>query len=126
MAFTPIICVDFDGVIHSYSSGWHGVDVISDEPVPGAFEWLIDLLENASDGQPVPVVYSSRSKEVGGVRAMKEWFFAYGFPLDLLSRLEFPTQKPSAFLTIDDRAICFDGTFPSAKDMLGFKPWNKS
>ena len=40
----PIICVDFDGVIHSYTSGWKGIDVIPDDPVPGAIEWLEEYL----------------------------------------------------------------------------------
>lgn len=39
--------------------------------------------------------------------------------------LKFPTKKPAAFLTIDDRAFCFKGEFPVAKDLLKFKPWNK-
>jgi len=33
--------------------------------------------------------------------------------------------KPAAFLTIDDRAVCFDGTFPTTEQMLNFKPWYK-
>lgn len=31
------ICVDFDGVIHSYDSGWTGATDIRDEPIPEAF-----------------------------------------------------------------------------------------
>lgn len=131
----PIICVDFDGVIHSYSSGWQGVDVISDDPVPGAIEWLQEHLPvpDALGGHcvdhrgPVVQIYSSRSKERSGVKAMKAWLVKHGLPREYISDgiLEFPTQKPAAFLTIDDRAICFTGKFPSAQEIMSFKPWNK-
>jgi len=121
--FRPTICVDFDGVIHAYTSGWQGVDVIADEPVNGAFDWLIEMLE--TDDGPEPVIYSSRSKEEAGIKAMKEWFAIHGFPHDMLGKLKFPTQKPAAYLTIDDRAMCFEGTFPTVDEITKFKPWNK-
>lgn len=43
----------------------------------------------------------------------------------LLQRIKFPTKKPAAFLTIDDRAVCFKGVFPKPESLLDFKPWNK-
>ena len=36
----PILCLDFDGVIHSYESGWKGAAAIPDDPVPGAAEFI--------------------------------------------------------------------------------------
>ena len=59
---------------------------------------------------------------------MKKWLIKHGLhPAYINDKiLEFPTKKPAAFLTIDDRAICFDGTFPSKDEMLNFKPWNKN
>ena len=44
-----------------------------------------------------------------------------------MGNIRFPTQKPAAFLTIDDRAVCFEGDW-SALDpamLAAFKPWNK-
>lgn len=32
------VVFDFDGVIHSYTSGWKGATVIPDPPVPGIKE----------------------------------------------------------------------------------------
>jgi hypothetical protein len=36
----PILCLDFDGVIHSYTRGWSGANVVSDAPVKGAFDFI--------------------------------------------------------------------------------------
>ncbi len=132
------VCVDFDGVLHSYKSGWKGADVIPDPPVEGAMPWLIEL---SSDGRFEACIYSSRSKEPGGIEAMREWlrhhfkqFFlaagvgrydANGWADRHLRRLRFPTQKPAATMTIDDRAFCFEGSFPTLEWIAGFRPWNK-
>lgn len=113
-----ILCVDFDGVLHSYTSGWKGADVVSDPPVPGAIEWLARAAERFN-----VCIYSSRSKEPGGITAMQTWLIAHG--CEFLDLLTFPTEKPAAFLTIDDRAICFDGTFPELEVIDAFVPWNK-
>ena len=116
-----ILCVDFDGVIHGYTSGWKGPDVIPDPPVPGAINWLDEMLHLGWDVQ----IYSSRSRQGGGIAAMKSWLIAHaerGFDPE---RLGWPTQKPAAYLTIDDRAICFQGSFPSTEELEAFTPWNK-
>lgn len=115
----PILLVDFDGVIHSYTSGWQGAAVISDSPVPGV-DVFLELALRKFDVQ----VYSSRSKEAGGVSAMKMWL-AEHVGIDITGQLSFPTEKPAAFLTIDDRCIQFDGTWPDVETLLSFKPWNK-
>jgi hypothetical protein len=128
----PIICVDFDGVIHSYKSGWQGACVISDPINPGFFEWLDEAAQHFEI-----VVYSSRSKEPGACDAMavwlaeqrKIWRDAGGIsPITDGSAVtvSFAHEKPAAFLTIDDRAICFDGTWPSVGTMRDFKPWYRS
>ncbi|MEM1155114.1 MAG: hypothetical protein AAGI44_13330 [Pseudomonadota bacterium] len=129
----PIICVDFDGVIHSYESGWKGVDVIPDPPVPGAIDWLRDHLPVPGSvcamappyEGPVVQIYSSRSKSWRGRRAMKRWLIKHGLERGYITEgiLKFPVKKPAAFLTIDDRAICFEGYFPNKDEMMAFKPW---
>jgi len=64
----PTVAVDFDSVIHSYSSGWQGAKVIPDPPVPGAIDWLLQLTERAD-----VVILSSRARTWGGRRAMRRW-----------------------------------------------------
>ena len=115
------ICVDFDGVIHWYREGWKGGEIY-DEPVPGAFEWLERLFNN--DNLRV-YIYSSRSKDPAGVTAMMAWFLKHDLPQAVFDELQFPTQKPAAFLTIDDRAICFRGEFPSTAEIEEFRPWTQ-
>lgn len=122
----PILCLDFDGVIHSYSSGWKGADVIPDPPVAGALQFIRDAAMHFA-----VQIFSSRSNQPGGIDAMKRWLSEHDatatqeFREDILSLVSFPTEKPPALVTIDDRAITFDGTWPSLEALKEFKPWNK-
>ena len=138
MRSKPILCVDFDGVVHAYTSPWTDAVTISDGPVPGALKWLWKATE-WFDVQ----IYSSRSKDPVARQAMQKWFvdhaldeFGVDHPLAAtddegddapIYPLSFPHQKPAAFLTIDDRAICFEGDWSDLEpaDLLSFKPWNK-
>jgi hypothetical protein len=135
VVINPIICVDFDGVIHSYTSGWKGISVVPDPPVDGAIRWLeehlpvpdaVCAMAPPHEG-PIVQIYSSRSKSWFGRRAMKQWLIKHGLHPAYISEgiLKFPIRKPAAYLTIDDRAICFDGNFPTKDEMLKFKPWCK-
>lgn len=131
----PILCLDFDGVCHSYTSGWKGASIIPDPPVDGLFEFLDLAKEHFTI-----VVFSSRSNKDGGILAMMEWFSKYytdylfaKFPgLDekfsnifCPDWIEFPTEKPAAFISIDDRAITFTGKWPDINILRAFKPWYK-
>ncbi len=126
----PILCLDFDGVLHSYSSGWKGADVIPDPPVPGAIEFLYAAIEQF-DVQ----IYSSRSSQPGGIAAMQAWLDKYdaacweGKPIRprtaLILCIKFPVEKPPALVGIDDRVITFTGNWPSIEELKAFKPWNQ-
>jgi hypothetical protein len=118
----PILCLDFDGVIHSYSSGWKGADVIPDPPVAGAMQFIRDALKHFR-----VAIFSSRSNQAGGLDAMKDYIAVnseMGFH-DPIEGLEWPLEKPAAFVTIDDRALTFDGTWPEIEALKQFQPWNK-
>lgn len=122
----PILCLDFDGVIHSYTSGWEGPDVISDPPVPGAMEFIVKASEHFTIA-----IFSSRSGQDGGHEAMydyvryhlEEEFGAQGQAA--LYDIQWPNVKPAAFLTIDDRAITFTGEWPDPKSLFDFRVWYK-
>lgn len=118
-----IILLDFDGVIHSYKSGWKGAGVIPDPPVDGAIEFIRTLI---NDKDYEVCIYSSRSKQEGGIDAMINWLKENALTNLELLEIRFPKQKPAAFITVDDRAICFDGDFSTLKDKIdNFIPWNK-
>jgi hypothetical protein len=118
----PILCVDFDGVIHSYTSGWQGARIIPEPPVKGAIKWLKCLLLKDDF---VVNIFSSRSRYFGGRKAMKSYLKKCGLTPEEIKAIKFPTRKPPAFLLIDDRAITFKGIFPDPKELLNFKPWYK-
>lgn len=87
------IAVDFDGVIHKYSKGWHNGSVY-DDPVEGAKDAINDLV---FEGYEV-VIYSARPNQ----QEMREWLMKHDFP-----RLEIVKEKPKAMAYVDDRGIRF-------------------
>ena len=49
----PILCLDFDGVVHSYLSGWKGPWSIPDPPMPGILDFITDAMLNGYEvGEP--------------------------------------------------------------------------
>jgi hypothetical protein len=120
----PILCVDFDGVLSAYINGWQGIDVINEEPVPGAMEFLINAVKVFKVN-----IYSSRSEKPEGIKAMRQWLCDHLTELEegfeTYMSLYFPTSKPPALVSLDDRTITFNGVFPSIDTLIEFKPWNK-
>lgn len=144
MSRKPILSLDFDGVIHSYTSGWKGAHVIPDKPVPGAIPYLLKALDSFE-----VAIFSSRSKSPLGRWAMKRWLSSaiadhweaggnelslaececWGDAAGIHRRFSWPWFKPSALVTIDDRALTFNGDWSSPEytpsALRSFKPWNK-
>lgn len=113
------VVFDFDGVIHSYTSGWHGTTVIPDTPVEGIAEALLSI---KAAGYEIAVV-STRCATVHGIEAVKEWLKNN----DLLQCVDTVcAEKPPAIVYIDDRAICFDGDSKTLLSKIkAFEPWYK-
>ena len=129
MASKPILCLDFDGVIHSYDKGWQDGSIYG-TVTPGFCDWAEEAKKHFR-----LVVYSSRSKTPEGIEAMQNWLvpeiFAWaeqkeGGSTLHLGDFEFAHEKPPAFLTIDDRAVQFKGDWAALDPavLLAFKPWN--
>ena len=132
-----IICLDFVGVLHSYTSGW-----LPDGLVPGAMAFLRRLVE---DGRFDVCVVSDRCSEWIGMVAIRRWLakhimgsaptriegdFVVSDDDDFDGRAIFEAirvvdQKPTAHVSIDDRAITFDLTWPDLDELAAFVPWNK-
>jgi len=129
MAKKLILCLDFDGVIHAYTSGFQGIDTVGDPPTEGALNFLREANKHF-----VICIYSTRSAYKEGRFAMQKWLsdafvketgqLSPG-DLDLLYEIQWPTAKPPAHISIDDRAIQFTGEWPDPKALLKFKPWNQ-
>lgn len=124
----PVLCLDFDGVIHSCESGWQGAEIVGDMPVRGAFEFILDALQHFR-----VAIFSSRSNQPGGMEAMRGWFALHALAeigeqddaYWVIEEVEWVTEKPAAFVTLDDRAITFMGKWPSIEMLKNFKTWQQ-
>jgi len=101
------VLIDFDGVIHKYSSGW-SEGLIYDEPISGAREAVIRL-KNA--GYKVFIFTSRLSKITLGKQGSKtqkqmieKWLDENDIEVDGIIGDKIPAE-----VYIDDRAIRFEG-----------------
>ncbi len=112
----PILCLDFDGVVHSYENGW-GDGSIYGTPTAGFADWAKAAAEHF-----LLVIHSSRLATPDGLAQVAAWLKR--FDLDWIAT---SVEKPPAFITIDDRSIRFDGDWdvPSLDPdkLRTFKPW---
>lgn len=111
------ILFDFDGVIHSYTSGWKGAENIPDPPVEGIKE-LFDKLH--AEGYEI-VVFSTRAETTAGIGAIIKYLHDNEIDVDRIT-----SQKLPAIVCVDDRAICFTGDTTDLLDkIINFQPWGK-
>ena len=100
------IAIDFDGVIHRCSKGFHD-GTIYDPPIEGSLESVKEIASKYT-----VVVYSAKARSdrplvngKTGVELIWEWLEKFGFA-EYVS--EVTAEKPRAICYIDDRAVKFD------------------
>lgn len=100
----PTICIDFDGVLNNYTH-YDEHDLYT--PRDGARDFLIALSEKYRI-----VVLTARNPH-----NVHKWLLNYDMPFDEVTNI-----KPPAIVYIDDRAICFEGSFNKLMwEIEGFK-----
>ena len=111
------VVFDFDGVIHSYISGWKGATIISDPPVAG----IREAIENIRSAGYEVCVVSTRCREMGGIEAIENYLAEHRIGVDQIT-----AEKPPAVVYVDDRAVCFDGKAETLLEkIVNFEPWTK-
>lgn len=111
------VVFDFDGVIHSYTSGWQGAGNIPDPPVHG----IREAIQNIRIAGYRVVVVSTRCSTHIGMGAVRYYLRHHGIAVD-----DVMCEKPPAICYIDDRAIRFDGHPETLLEKVqNFNPWYK-
>ena len=81
------VVFDFDGVVHSYKSGWLGENIIPDPPVNGIKEVIEDIRKAGYE----VVIVSTRCANYRGQVAILEWLKKYDIAVDDVKK-----EKPPA------------------------------
>lgn len=122
------VAVDFDGVIHSYSSDWIAPHIIPDPPVDGSIEWLHRIIQNFDVN-----IFTTRARTIRGRMAIRRWLLENGGTLYFdsmgargIEEANITYKKLPAIIYIDDRAFRFDGSnFPEKHMINNALPWWK-
>ena len=99
------IAVDFDGVLHACSKGYHD-GTIYDKPISGSLKAIKQMAQKYKI-----VVYSAKARQdrplvngKTGIELIWEWLEVHGFK-EYIS--DVTAEKPRAICYIDDRAVNF-------------------
>lgn len=114
------IFVDFDGVLNSYQTPFTTPTHLPDPPIPGAIEWLEELVKNFH-----VTIYTTRMLQGVAQAALVDWFLRNGLPMHTIDKMSFSCVKGGADVYIDDRAYRFEGVYPTVEELKTLKPWNK-
>lgn len=119
------VAVDFDGVLHRYSTPWINAHTIPDPPINGAIEWLWNTVQKMD-----VVIFSTRCKTWRGRRAVRAWLrknsgnlYHESMGARGIEDVTLSYEKPPALVYIDDRAWRFEGTFPTPQQIHAARPW---
>lgn len=114
-----IIALDFDGVLHSYTSGWTG-PVPIDPPLLNAQAFCKELIRRGFE----VVVFTTRAETLVGLNGTVTWLGKHKFP-----SMRVMNKKPAAKLYVDDRGFRFEGVFHTVLEFLDanptLEPWNR-
>lgn len=114
------ISTDFDGVLHNNMSPWTTALEIPDPPVDGAIDWLHGMAQRY-----FVMIHTVRANFEGADQAIYAWLIKNGLPEADLDQIAVVAEKPQAHIYLDDRAMQFNGTFPTPEEIDAFRPWNK-
>ena len=118
MEHKQTVVFDFDGVIHSYLSGWKGCEIVQDPVVPG----IGDVIKELRAIGYFVVVVSSRCSRPEGMGAVRRYLRDNSIVVD-----DVMSEKPPAVCYVDDRAICFNGnTKGLVESIVRFRPWTEA
>ena len=100
------VAIDFDGVIHDFSKGWHDGTCYG-EPLPGS----IDAIKNLSKNYNI-IIFTAKAKKnrplvngKTGIQLVEEWLIKHGL-MDYIN--EITSEKPRAKIYIDDNGYRFE------------------
>jgi hypothetical protein len=111
------VALDFDGVINSYKNGWKG-ESETDEPVTGAAEGILRLLESGLD----IVIYSTRAGSPEGEKTIRDYL--RNLIGESAGTIKITDRKPIAAVYVDDRAVTFSGNWEEMPEKIEkFKSW---
>lgn len=117
-----IISIDFDGVIHSYTSAFTTPTEIHDGPVDGAIDFIRDALLRGFGVH----IHTARANNPEAECAIVAWLLKHGLEHYHVDALSISARKKGAVIYIDDRGWRFEGRFPTFDEIAALRQWNRS